>query len=71
MGYLIFLMEHHLIDALGYSVTVGNSDLSAYFNERLPTDTKDSHFKLLRRRTVGTILPTFLCWPAFISQLQR
>lgn len=64
-------MEHHVIAAHGYSVAVGNSDLNAYSYERLPTDTKDSHLKLLRRRTVGTILPMFLCWPAVISQLQR
>lgn len=64
-------MEHHVIAAHGYFVAVGNSDLSAYSNERLPTDTKDSRLKLLRRRTVGTILPGFLCWPAVILQLQR
>lgn len=50
MEYLIFFMEHHLIAAHGYFVAVGNSDLNDYFNERLP---KDSHFKLLRKVTVG------------------
>lgn len=50
MEYLIFLMEHHLVTAHGFFVAVGNSDLNSYFHERLP---KDSHFKLLRRITVG------------------
>lgn len=43
-------MEHYLIAAHGYFVAVGNSDLSYYFDDRLP---KDSRFKLLRRITVG------------------